>query len=104
MRQLHGDVAHHGLERLALHVERLLAHLRGAALEVGDRSGGGQFLQRHVEARGDLRQALLVAPDCADGPDAGSLQAAHDAGGLLAGIAGLRAEPVSRLVLAAAVA
>ena len=86
-RQLHGDVGHHGLDRLALHVERLLPHLPGPAFEVRDGAVPGQRGERHVEAGGDLHEALLVAAGGADRADACALQALDDAGGLLGRIA-----------------
>ena len=101
-RQLHGDGDHHGLDRLALHVEGLLPHLGGAAFQVRDGALRRQRGQRHVERPGDLRQALLVVPRGADRSDATALQPLDDARGLFLRIAGPRAEPVTRLVAAAA--
>ena len=78
-RQLPGDVDHHGLDGLPLHVEGLLPHLGGAALQVRHGPLRGQRGQRHVDPRGDLHQALLVVPRGADRPDARALQPLDDA-------------------------
>ena len=56
----------HGLQRLAVHVERLLAEIGGAAAEVFDRSLGrevAQFASFRGDAPGDLEQAVAVVGD-----------------------------------------
>ena len=54
-----------GVDEL-LHVEGLLPHLGGAVPQVRHGALRGQRGQRHVDAGGDLHEALLVVPRGAD--------------------------------------
>ncbi len=84
---------HHGLDGLAFHIERFLADLLSALLQVGDglrRRQGAQITV--VDPVGfhplcDAGQALLVIPDCADRAQNISLEGFYHAS-RLAGSAG----------------